>query len=179
MSMLRIGTLVLMAMLLASSVTAQEQINGNDPWALVRGLEGVWEGEGIGFGQTSELTHRWQFVLAGHFFRLETRSVVEVEPGEDEVHEDVGYVSWSEGEDVLRFRQFLSEGFVNTFKLEEVRSPRPGINFEPEGTEGMETLIARMTLRFQDAETYEMVLELGAKGEELKPCQTMTLRRAD
>ncbi len=85
-------------------------------------------------------------------------------------------MSLSEGEGVLRFRQFLSEGFVNTFILEEVTAPQPGFNFEPEGTEGMETFSARMTLRFHDAETYEMILELGTKGKELKPCQTMKLR---
>jgi hypothetical protein len=45
--------------------------------------------------------------------------------------------------------------------------------------EGMETMSARMTLRFLDAETYEMVLELGTKGKELKPCQTMKLRRVN
>ncbi len=74
--------------------------------------------------------------------RLETRSVSVAESGEEEVHEDVGYVSLSESE----------------------------------GTEGMETFSARMTLRFHDAETYEMILELGTKGKELKPCQTMKLR---
>ncbi len=47
-----------------------------------------------------------------------------------------------------------------------------------EGTEGAESMSARMTLRFEDEETYEIVLELGTKGEELVPCQTMRLRKA-
>ena len=179
MSVKSIGTLVVIAMLFALPVAAQDQPDGNDPWAPVRVLEGVWEGEGEGFGQTSTLTHKWQFVLNGNFLRLETRSVGVVESGEEDVHEDVGYVSWSKSEGVLRFRQFLTEGFVNTFILEEVASPQPGLNFEPEGTEGMETMSVRMTLRFLDAGTYEMVLELGTKGKELKACQTMRLRKVE
>lgn len=167
----------LVVLVMTGVASAQERAGSQDHWRPVRALEGVWEGEGTGFGQTSRLTHKWQFVLDGHFFRLETRSDSKSKSGEDEIHEDVGYMSWSESENVLRFRQFLSEGFVNTFRVEQVDTPQPGVDFEPEGTEGMETLSARMTLRFIDADTYKMVLELGTKGGDLKPCQTMTLRK--
>ncbi len=37
----------------------------------------------------------------------------------------------------------------------------------------------RMILRLLDAETYEMVLELGTRGEDLKPCQIMKLHRVN
>jgi len=164
-------------MLTSIAPADRDVVGAEDHWTPVRALEGSWEGEGEGFGQVSRLTHEWQFVLDGHFLMLKTRSVTQTESGEDEVHEDVGFVSWSQSEKLLRFRQFLSEGFVNTFRVDEVRSPQPGLNFEPEGTEGMETLSARMTLRFSDPDTYDMVLELGNKGEELKPCQNMRLRR--
>jgi hypothetical protein len=116
-------------------------------------------------------------VLGGKFLRLETKSVSDTTAGPVEVHEDVGYVSWSAGEAILRFRQFLSEGFVNTFTITEAAPPESGLNFEPEGTEGMAALAVRMTLPFIDTDEYEMVLEMGSKGKELKPCQTMHLRR--
>jgi hypothetical protein len=159
--------------------TAQCQESTEDPWELVRGLEGAWEGEGAGFGQTSKLTHDWEFVLDGKFLRLRTQSVSSTADGDSEVHEDVGYVSWSEGEGVLRFRQFLSEGFVNVFTLSPAASPESGIDFDPENTEGMATFSVSMKLRFLDADTYEMVLAMGKKGTELKTCQTMKLRRMD
>ncbi len=111
MSMKHFAARVFVVMALATPIVAQDQEVSQDPWAPVRSLEGIWEGE----------------------------------------------------------------GFVNTFKLEEVAGPKRGLNFEPVDTEGMETMSARMTLRFIDAETYEMVLELGTKGKELKPCQTMNL----
>ena len=173
----QIGALLIASLVFAIPALAQDEADTPDPWSPVRALEGVWEGQGEGFGQTSKVTHKWEFVLDEKFLRLETRSAGETKSGEADIHEDVGYVSWSEGEGVLRFRQFLSEGFVNTFILEEVAAPQSGLNFEPEGTEGMDTFSVRMTLRFLDAETYEMILELGSKGGELKPCQTMTLHK--
>ena len=86
-------------------------------------------------------------------------------------------MSWSAGEGILRFRQFLSEGFVNTFKITEAAPPESGLNFEPENTEGAAKLVVRMTLRFKDTDANEMVLEMGSKGKELKACQTMQLRK--
>jgi hypothetical protein len=157
----------------------QCQEDTEDHWAMVRALEGVWEGEGVGFGQTSKVTHRWEFVLDRVFLRLQTESVSNAPEGKGEVHEDVGYVSWSEGENVLRFRQFLSEGFVNTFTLSSASPPESGLNFEPENTEGMDSFSVGMTLRFEGADTYEMVLAMGKKGTELKACQTMRLHRVD
>jgi hypothetical protein len=177
--MTKIGILIGVAIFSALPAFAQDVASASDPWATVRELEGVWEGEGEGFGQTSRLTHIWEFVLGGKFLRLETRSEGVDASGKKDIHEDVGYVSWSEGEEVLRFRQFLSEGYVNMFRLEPVASPERGINFEPEGTEGFETMIVRMTLRFLDGDTYEMVLELGTKGKTLKPCQTMRLHKVN
>ncbi len=43
----------------------------------------------------------------------------------------------------------------------------------------METLSVRMTLRFKDEKTYEMVLEMGTKGKELEACQTMQLHKVN
>jgi len=167
--------IALAALAFPAGVRCQEDTA--DPWATVRALEGVWEGEGVGFGQTSRATHSWEFVLDGRFLRLTTTSVTDKSDGESEIHEDVGYVSWSEGEGVLRFRQFLSEGFVNTFTLHAAVPPGSGIDFEPESTEGMAALSVGMTLRFQDDGSYEMVLAMGKKGTDLKACQTMIMRK--
>jgi len=170
--------LVMAAVVLAAATTnAEEPLKTDDPLAPVQVLEGVWQGKSEGFGQTSTLTHEWERILDGHFMRLKTRSVSRDESGVETVHEDVGYVSYSEGEGLLRFRQFLSEGFVNTFRLESVAGPLPGFNFEPESTEGMEDLVARMTLRFTAPDAYEMVLELGSNGKPPKACQTMQLTK--
>jgi len=168
---------IAIVLLAAASAGGQESPKKADPLAAVQVLEGVWQGEGRGFGQTSKVTHEWEKVLGGKFVRLKTRSVTEGKDEAESVHEDVGYVSWSDNEGILRFRQFLSEGYVNTFRLEQVASPTPGFNFEPESTEGAGNLAARMILRFEQPGVYEMILELGTKGQPLKACQTVRLRK--
>ncbi len=165
--------------MLAIPLTSQCQENVDDPWVMVRTLEGHWEGEGTGFGQSSAVSHNWEFVINDKFLRLSTKSVSAMPSGESELHEDVGYVSWSEAEGVLRFRQFISEGFVNTFTLKAVDSTELGIDFHPEDTEGMASLSVGMTLRFVNVDTYEMVLAMGKKGSELKACQTIRMQRVD
>jgi len=172
--------LVPVFVLLSTAAMAQDQGDGKDQWASVRVLEGVWEGNGAGFGQTSTVTHTWRFVLDGNFLQLSTKSVTDAaEDGDGEIHEDVGYVSWSEGDETLRFRQFLSEGFVNSFTIQEAAHPEVGLNFEPVSTDGMATFAVRMTLRFSGEDAYEMIMEMGTKGKELQACQSMELERVN
>jgi len=169
--------LITVVLLVVANVDAQDTPQIVDPLEQVASLEGVWQGVGEGFGQTSKVTHEWERILDGNFLRLKTRSVSKGESGEESVHEDVGYVSWSKGEGVLRFRQFLNEGFVNTFRVDQVKDTTLGFNFEPESTEGEDNLVARMTLRFDRPNEYEMILELGSKGKPLKACQMMKLKK--
>lgn len=151
----------------------------SDPWAPVRALEGTWAGQGEGFGQTSDVTHEWRFVMGGSFLRLETRSVTNSGTGNGEVHEDVGYVSWSDDDSVLRFRQFLSEGYVNTYRVEVAVDRERTLNFEPEASEGAGGMLARLTFTFLTDDSYEAVLQLGRKGQEFKACQTMLMHRVE
>ena len=151
----------------------------DDQWAPVRLLEGRWEGRGEGFGQISEVTHQWRFVMGDVFLHLETRSVARGEDGVGEVHEDVGFMSWSGDDSVLRFRQFLSEGFVNTFRVEAAADREATIVFEPEASEGAGGMVARMTFTFFGDDAHEAVLALGRMGGEFKACQTMQMHRVE
>ena len=172
----RITIALVLTLLSFSSLRAQEG-QKVDPLSPFAALEGTWHGEGEGFGQKSKVTHEWKRVLGGKFLRLTTRSVSLGRDGKESVHEDVGYLSWSREEKVARFRQFVSEGFVNTFQLKAVDGKEGGFNFEPESTEGYSKMAARMTLRFNKEGGYEMVLELGSKGKTLKPCQTCNVKK--
>lgn len=161
----------------AAGLGQAQETRKADPLTPFAALEGTWHGEGEGFGQKSKVTHEWKRVLGGKFLRLTTRSVSVGRDGKESVHEDVGYLSWSREEKTARFRQFVSEGFVNTFQLKEVKGKERGFNFEPESTEGYSKMAARMTLRFNKEGGYEMVLELGSKGKTLKPCQTCNVKK--
>jgi hypothetical protein len=155
------------------------EIGPADPWVPVRPLEGRWEGRGEGFGQQSVVTHEWQFVMGGAFLRLETVSVAAGEDGPGEIHEDVGFMSWSGDDRVLRFRQFLSEGFVNTFQVETAADRDNTLVFEPEASEGAGGVLARMTFTFFGDDEYEAVLALGRRGGEFTSCQTMQMHRVE
>jgi hypothetical protein len=88
-----------------------------DIWNPLKPLVGKWRGEGSGFGDVSDVTHEWKFVLRGKFLRLRTKSITRTKDKAGEFHEDTGFLSRDTDHDKFVFRQFLSEGFVNTFEV--------------------------------------------------------------
>ncbi len=150
-----------------------------DAWAPLRPLVGTWHGQGAGFGNVSDLTHEWEFVIDGKFLRLTTLSIPGTEKGADNKHEDVGYMSRDTDRGVFVFRQFLSEGFVNTFDVTATSGDNPEIVFEYHHSESAGGMRARMVVNFVSANEYKMVLELASPGKEFAACQEMTLKRVE
>jgi hypothetical protein len=143
-------------------------------WAAFVPLVGEWRGEGSGFGAVSDVDHEWSFAVQGKFLQLRTRSVQRAEAGAGEVHEDVGYLSHDKDAGAFVFRQFLSEGFVNTF---DVEIDGQTIRFQHRLSESAGGMRARMQLRFLSEDEYEMVLDLAAPGKDFAACQEMRLKR--
>jgi hypothetical protein len=140
-----------------------------------RPLLGTWQGEGTGFGSVSDVTHEWEFAVGGQFLRLRTRSVQRPEYGSGEAHEDVGYLSHDADEDGFVFRQFLSEGFVNTF---DVKTEADGtVVFEHRDSESSGGMRVRMHIRFTAEDAYDAVLDLASPGKEFVSCQEMHMKR--
>jgi hypothetical protein len=148
-----------------------------DPWQALRPLAGTWKGEGEGFGAISDVTHEWEFVIQDKFLRLRTRSVQRGESGPGDVHEDIGIMSWDTGAERFVFRQFLSEGFVNTFDLVVRTGDKLTITFEPREAESTSGMRARMEMVFETGDLYEMTLELASPGKDFAACQQMRLKR--
>lgn len=149
----------------------------DDPWQRLRPLLGSWEGTGAGFSGKSEVSHEWQFVLGGKFLRLRTRSVAIGDDGTEEVHEDVGYVSLDTGRGTFVFRQFLSEGYVNTFDVTVRAGEMRGVDFAYRDGESTGGVRARMRLNFTGDDEYDMVLDLAFPGKEFAACQENRMRR--
>jgi hypothetical protein len=116
-------------------------------------------------------------MLADQFLRLRTRSVSRGADGSDEIHEDVGYLSRDTDRDAYAFRQFFSEGYVNTYDVRVHDGSKWEIEFAFREAESAAGLRARMRLVFQDDDTYEMTLNLAEPGEDFVACQTMLLKR--
>jgi hypothetical protein len=175
---LRVGRLVTTAALLGSVFITVPAASEEDLWQDFRPLVGTWEGEGSGFGIISDVTHEWGFVIDNKFLRLRTRSVPRDAEKSAEVHEDVGFLSRDTDQGIFVFRQFLSEGFVNTFAVTAERGEKPGLVFEYHEVESGGGLRARMYLEFISDSEYEMTLELAAPEKEFAPCQHMRMKRA-
>lgn len=167
------------AVLSSGAAPAQSASSGqdSDPWSAFRPLVGVWKGEGAGFGGPSDVTHRWSFVLDDQFLELRTRSAARRDDGPGEVHEDVGYLSRDKDRGTFVFRQFLSEGFVNTYDVSVETDGGARLLFGYREAESAGGMRARMRLTFSGEDRYEMVLDLAAPGKEFAACQTMQMTK--
>jgi len=169
---------VLAAALLLPSAIPLSATVPEDSWGVLAPLVGEWKGTGSGFGSVSQLTHTWRFVLDDRFLELRTHSVSETEDGNAEVHEDIGFISRDTDAATFVFRQFLSEGYVNTFDVGVAGEPLV-LDFAPRESESAGGMRARMRLTFVNHDEYTMVLELAAPGKDFAACQRMHLTRVE
>jgi hypothetical protein len=170
-------TLGFFALTMLSPIDSIQAQDPTDHWLPFRALVGVWEGSGEGFGSISNVSHHWDFVIADGFLRLHTRSISTAEDGTQESHEDVGYLSFDADEGSFVFRQFLSEGYVNTYDVTVGGDDRGTIDFAYRDTESAGGMRARMHLVFSGDNQYEMILDLADPGEDFVACQWMRMRK--
>ena len=169
-----LGVLALTALAPLDRALAQETPG---PWLPFRSLVGEWEGGGEGFGATSVVSHRWDFVINDSFLRLRTRSVSTAADGAQEVHEDVGYLSFDADNQRFVFRQFLSEGYVNTYNVTLDGNQQEIMEFAYRDAESAGGMRARLHIVFFGSDEYEMVLDLANPGENFVACQTMRMKK--
>ena len=77
----------------------------------------------------------------------------------------------------LMFRQFLSEGFVNTYYLGATTTATDSLVFIIESSESSGGMLARLTFVFKSEDAYFCHLELANPGQEFFSCQKMELER--
>jgi len=167
--------ILLLGGLLLHSVTSGSP--SEDPWVSFRPLLGQWTGAGSGFGNFSDVTHEWEFVVQGHFLRLQTKSVPRDSKESPEIHEDIGFLSHDTDRSVFVFRQFLSEGFVNTFEVTVESGELPKFFFSGRESESAGGMRVQIRLVFLSADEYKMELDLAAPGKEFSTCQQMQMKR--
>ncbi len=170
-------------LLLSAALGAREAGPPAGRWGPLAALIGHWEGGGTGLGGRSETTHSYEPVIADQFLHMRTISRFEPAEGETEgeVHEDWGLFSYDPDREHVVLRQFLSEGYVNTYVLGD-----PGAGKADGGelvltsteTEGAGGTRARITIRFSGPDAYTMVLELAPPGQDWFACRNITMRRS-
>ncbi len=152
----------------------------DDPWEPIRYFLGKWKGTGKGLGGDSVVEHSYELILQEKFIHTRTRSVFQPQENEtsEEVHEDWGFFSYDSDRDLTIFRQFLTEGFVNTYVLDDA-SNASSLIFSSESAEGAGGTKARLTYNIINDSEYVLRLELAPPGKEYFACRNLRMQRVD
>lgn len=163
----------------AGAAAAESGESDPDPLAPLAFLLGTWRGEGSGIGGDAVVEHRYERVIQERFIRLTTRSesAPVADGGSGEVHEDVGYFSYDPDRRLILLRQFLSEGYVNTYVLE--RASDAELVLVTESTEGAGGTAARVSWEIAGPAEYVMRLDLAPPGGDFFECRVLRMRRTD
>ncbi len=158
-----IPTLLLFACI---AVPASGQPAGEpDRWSAFEFFTGAWTGEesatfGEGRGERT-----YEFVLQGRYLLGRNRSVFPPQDGlpDGDVHEDWSVVSFDAERNTYVLRQFNSEGFVNTFVLDDASTPPQRMVFVLEASENARGARATLTTTRTEA-GFEEVFDVTLPG---------------
>lgn len=143
---------------------------------------GHWRGAGSGLGGDAAVTYDVEPVVADQFIQWHVESVTlpTKEQPKGDVHRDIAMISYDEPNERFVLRQFLSEGYVNTYVLAPIEDEHGPFVFESVDVEGMaEGWRVRLTYTFDDANTFTWHLELAGPGNDYFQCRTGQMQRSE
>ena len=145
---------------------AGQQAGTPDRWSAFEFFIGAWTSEetatfGDGSGERT-----YELVLQDRYLLGRNRSVFPPQDGlpDGDDHEDWTVVSYDDDRGTYVLRQFNSEGFVNTFVLDETSTPPERMVFVLETSENAPGTRATLTVTRMDARTFEEVFDLTLPG---------------
>jgi len=147
--------------------------------APVARLVGTWIGTSEGQPGKGQVERHYERVLGSRFIQVRNRSTYppqEKNP-KGETHEDDGFFSFDRSRKRLVFRQFHSEGFVNTYAQET--DAKPGtVAMISEAIENIPVgYRARVTYVFHGPDEIEEVFELAEPGKSFEIYSRTRLKR--
>lgn len=154
--------LVLVGWLLMSVVGVAQKPAVADPFERLAFLIGKWEGASDGQPGKGTVRREYARALNTRFVRVHNRSEYPAQPKnpKGEIHEDEGFFSFDKARKRVVFRQFHTEGFVNTY-VEDAGSSTTKVVFTSEAIENIPAgFRARETYLVQGADAFEEVFEL-------------------
>ena len=177
----RSSLLVTVILLLMASAVSAEDTGDTDPWQPIRFLKGEWIGTGVGMGGDSKVSHTYEYVIKENFLHLNTQSIFQSQDEDkpDDVHEDWGFFSYDSDRGMLVLRQFLSEGYVNTYVLAPVEPNSNTLVFISESAESAGGLRVRITYKIHNQDEYELLLDLAPPGKEFFNCRHLKMKRVN
>jgi len=114
---------ILLVAAFAVSVSGQETVPKPDRFAALRFLAGTWRGDQAGQPGQGTAERTYQFVLNDRFLQETNTSTYppQEKNKKGEVHHHLSMISYDGARNAFVFRQFHTEGFVNTY----VQEPTP------------------------------------------------------
>lgn len=115
----RIACLIALAAL-AAQVGAQESASKPDRFAPLRFLAGTWRGDQAGQPGQGTAERTYQFILNDRFLQETNTSTYPPQEKNKmgEIHHHMSMISYDSARKLFVFRQFHTEGFVNTYVQE-------------------------------------------------------------
>jgi hypothetical protein len=107
----------------------------DNPFEKISFIIGDWSGTGSGFGNsTSKIESSFQYIMNGKYIEVVNESQFEPteKSPEGEHHIDRGFISFDKQRQVIVFRQFNNEGYVNQYILNDSLSNDSTLVFETE-----------------------------------------------
>ena len=154
--------LVLVGWLVISVVGVAQTPAVADPFERLAFLLGKWEGASDGQPGKGTARREYARALNTRFVRVHNRSEYLPQPKnpKGEIHEDEGFFSFEKARKRVVFRQFHTEGFVNTY-VEDAESSTAKVVFTSEAIENIPAgFRARETYLVQGVDAFEEVFEL-------------------
>jgi len=152
----------------ANAVTREQQ---ELAWKRLKEMVGVWKGDGQ--PGPARVEQRYELMLQDQFLHARTTSI-----SESDSHEDWEVVSFDRMRGKVVLRQFVSEGYVNQYVLDQLENSGRTPVFDSESCEnsppGFRT---RQTLTFDDDNRISQQLELAPSGKQFSRCSSTTLAR--
>lgn len=132
-------------------------------------LIGDWGGNGSGFGNNkSKIESSFHYVMDGKYIEVVNDSKFEPteKKPEGEHHIDKGFISYDSNRQLIVFRQFNIEGFVNQYVLNDSISNDSTLVFETEDIENLNGGKARWTIKKLSTTEFETIFEVKFPGRE-------------
>lgn len=111
------SALLLVIALLGAQAGAQQGASRPDRFAALRFLAGTWRGEQAGQPGRGTAERTYQFILNDRFLQETNTSTYppQEKNKNGEVHHHMSMISYDTARNLFVFRQFHTEGFVNTY----------------------------------------------------------------
>jgi len=159
------ATLFALFMLLVSAFA-----NGQtDPFEKLNVLIGDWTGSGSGFGNDrSKIESGFQYVMDAKYIEVINDSKFEptTDNPQGEHHVDKGFISFDQERNLILYRQFNIEGYVNQYVLNLSESNDSTLVFETEEIENLSGGRARWTILIISDTKIETVFDVSFGGDE-------------